>query len=68
MTLQAIAPTPPMRRRCAAMPMCPQCGDTVLAPEISEHLSPRHVRHTWSCDACGYGFETLVDVSRARRG
>jgi hypothetical protein len=39
---------------------CPQCGDWLLAPNWSEHLSERCVRHTWSCDACGYEFETSV--------
>ena len=29
---------------------CPQCADWLLAPEWSEYLSERCVRHTWSCD------------------
>ena len=40
--------------------ICPQCSAWLLAPEWSEHLNDRCVRHTWSCDACGYGFETAV--------
>ena len=39
---------------------CPQCRASLLAPSWSEHLSERCVRHTWSCDACGYEFETAV--------
>jgi len=39
---------------------CPQCGQWLLAPDWSEYLSERCVRHTWSCDACGYQFETTV--------
>lgn len=39
---------------------CPQCSKWLLAPEWSEHLNERCVRHTWSCDACGYEFETTV--------
>ena len=39
---------------------CPQCGEGLLAPEWSEYLNAQCVRHTWSCEACGYGFETAV--------
>lgn len=39
---------------------CAQCGDTLFAAAWSEYLDDRHVRHLWSCDACGYQFETLV--------
>ena len=39
---------------------CPQCSASLLAPSWSEHLSERCVRHTWSCDTCGYEFETAV--------
>ena len=39
---------------------CPQCGGWLLAPDWSEHLNERCVRHTWSCEACGYEFETMV--------
>ena len=43
---------------------CPQCDGWLLAPEWSEYLNERCVRHTWSCEACGYAFET--DVFRRR--
>lgn len=39
---------------------CAQCGDTLFAPEWSEHVSESRVRHLWVCDSCGYKFETLV--------
>ena len=39
---------------------CPQCNEALLAPDWSEYLSERCVRHTWSCEACGYQFETTV--------
>jgi rubredoxin len=39
---------------------CPQCSAWLLAPDWSELLSERCVRHTWSCEACGYEFETAV--------
>lgn len=40
--------------------MCQQCGEWLLAPSWSEYLSERCVRHTWSCEACDYEFETAV--------
>ena len=39
---------------------CAQCGDDLIAPEWSEHVSDRCVRHVWACEACGYEFETAV--------
>jgi len=41
---------------------CAQCGDALVAPEWSEHVSERCVRHLWSCEACGYEFETSIYV------
>ena len=40
--------------------ICPQCSAWLLAPEWSEYLNDRCVRHTWACHACSYGFETAV--------
>jgi uncharacterized protein with PIN domain len=40
--------------------VCPQCGTHLLAPDWSEYVDERRVRHTWSCDACCYEFETTV--------
>jgi len=39
---------------------CPQCSEALLAPDWSEYLSEDRIRHTWSCEACGYRFETTV--------
>ena len=39
---------------------CAQCGKTLFAPDWSEYLDDRRVRHLWGCEACGYKFETLV--------
>ena len=39
---------------------CAQCGDTLIAPEWSETVDDRRIRHLWSCEACGYEFETEV--------
>ena len=40
--------------------LCAQCGDTLFAPIWVEHLDERHVRNLWSCDTCGYEFESTV--------
>ena len=40
--------------------ICPQCSVRLFAPDWSEHLNERCVRHAWTCDACGYEFETSV--------
>jgi len=40
--------------------VCPQCSSHLLAPDWSEHVNARCVRHNWSCEACGYEFETTV--------
>jgi hypothetical protein len=40
--------------------VCPQCSAWLLAPDWSEYFNERCVRHAWSCDACGYAFETAV--------
>jgi rubredoxin len=39
---------------------CPQCNASLMAPNWSEHLSERCVRHMWSCEVCDYEFETAV--------
>jgi hypothetical protein len=39
---------------------CAQCGTMLFAPEWSEYLDDNHIRHLWSCDDCGYEFETHV--------
>jgi len=44
---------------------CPQCNDWLLAPEWSEYLSERCVRYTWSCESCGYAFESDVFFAAA---
>lgn len=43
---------------------CPYCGAALLAPETSEFLGEREVRHTWACDDCGHDFRTAIRVDR----
>lgn len=40
--------------------LCAQCGAALIAPIWAEHLDERYVRNLWSCDACGYQFETSI--------
>ena len=40
--------------------ICPQCSAQLFAPDWSEHVNERRVRPAWSCDVCGYEFETTV--------
>jgi uncharacterized Zn finger protein len=39
---------------------CAQCGETLFAPVWSEFVKERCIRHLWSCDACGYAYESMV--------
>jgi len=39
---------------------CAQCGDKLFVPEWSEFIDERRLRHLWTCESCGYQFETLV--------
>ncbi len=39
---------------------CAQCGERLFVPEWSEFVDERRVRHLWTCEACGYAFETTV--------
>jgi len=32
---------------------CESCGNRLIAPELSECVSERHVRHHWRCGKCG---------------
>ena len=35
-----------------------QRGAAIVASSWSEHVNERCVRNVWSCDTCGYEFET----------
>jgi Zn-finger protein len=41
---------------------CAQCGDLLIAPDSSEWMSERNVRHLWSCRNCDCRFETSASV------
>jgi len=42
---------------------CPQCNAVLIAADWSEYIDDCCVRHSWSCDDCGYEFETTVYAS-----
>lgn len=44
--------------------LCAECGAELIAPMWAEHLDERNVRNLWSCEACGYEFETSVHFPR----
>ena len=51
---------------------CIRCSETLIAPAWSKYVSPRHIRHAWSCESCGHQFETSEHLrfeatSKARR-
>jgi len=42
---------------------CAQCGEAIIAPNWSEYLTDRRVRHAWSCEACGYEFQSTISFA-----
>ena len=38
--------------------LCPNCGAYVIGAIWAERVSERCVRNVWSCEGCGYEFET----------
>ncbi len=58
--------------RAFAAPMrCPHCGDSMIAPEMSEFVVGGEIRHHWQCDNCGRSastfFWTAAGKGRNRR-
>ena len=45
---------------------CINCSDTLIAATSSKYVSERSIRNSWSCDACGFEFDTAA--SSLRRG
>ena len=39
-------------------------GERLFAPELSEYVDERRVRHLWQCESCGYAFETTISFYR----
>jgi ribosomal protein S27AE len=43
-------------------PKCPRCGLMLFIAEQSAFNPNGRIRHTWSCDECGYEFVTSITV------
>jgi hypothetical protein len=39
-----------------------RCGEALIAPEWSEHVSEHRIRHLWACETCGDEFETSISL------
>ena len=53
----------PEAARARVITECAQCGERLFAPELSEYVDERRVRHLWQCEACGYAFETTISFT-----
>ena len=65
MSLNVVVPMGYLHERYFGRPCCAKCGELVVAPESSEHLSGYEVRHIWVCDGCNYMFETMIRFNAA---
>ena len=45
--------------------LCPNCAAYIIAATWSERVSERCVRNLWSCEFCGFEFETSAYLSIA---
>jgi predicted RNA-binding Zn-ribbon protein involved in translation (DUF1610 family) len=48
--------------------LCPNCHAASIAVRLSRYVNERCVGNFWSCEACGYEFETFVDFSEPAEG
>jgi predicted RNA-binding Zn-ribbon protein involved in translation (DUF1610 family) len=48
--------------------LCPNCHAASIAVRLSRYVNERCVGNFWSCEACGYEFETSVDFSEPAEG
>ena len=62
MQLQCYADTLASLRSFAAPLRCPHCGDTMVAPFMSEFVVGGEIRHHWECDACGEPSSTSIEL------
>jgi hypothetical protein len=47
---------------------CAQCDSELIAPEWSEYLGKRNIRHLWHCWKCDFRFEIIVDTMLGTNG
>lgn len=50
-------------RAFAAPARCPQCGDLMVAPVMSEFVEGGEIRHHWECDSCGEASFTSIPLA-----
>ena len=50
-------------RSFSAPVRCPHCGDTMVAPVLSEFIEGGEIRHHWECDACGESSTTAFPLT-----
>ena len=53
------------RKKGTPLRFCINCSDTLIAATSSKYVSERSIRNSWSCDACGFEFETAASIRRA---
>jgi ribosomal protein L37AE/L43A len=46
--------------------LCPNCAAYIVAATWSERVSERCVRNVWSCESCGFEFETSTYFATER--
>ncbi|MBV9262192.1 MAG: hypothetical protein JO205_12550 [Pseudolabrys sp.] len=49
-----------LSRIFASRQQCPQCGDRLIAPEVTEFIEGGTIQHYWVCDRCGEESQTFV--------
>jgi hypothetical protein len=62
MTPQILGPGTFESQRYLQRPVCPHCGDTLLAAQASALVARGHIENFWACDNCGHDFVTAVRV------
>ena len=64
MPLHSATPAVLSFARYFVRPNCPSCGEEQIVPEASEFAGDGIIRHTYTCDACGHEFCTVVELGR----
>lgn len=45
---------------------CTRCGDALYMARGAEYVDTQRIRHHWSCDECGFTFDTLASFALRR--
>lgn len=49
-------------RPFSAPARCPNCGDWMVAPLVSEFVEGDEIRHHWACETCGQPSTTSIPL------